>query len=108
MLKKVLCSLTNQNKDKRDVFYYRMFEAFKLLINDKIKRCQGSKNEIKEKLMALYEIIEELLPYRQAIIDYYRFYYEYPFVEAWRDKKLLNPKTSKKTFEKIIDKQVEK
>ena len=105
--RKVLCSLIKQNEGKRGIFYYRMFEAYKYLINEKVRRCQGSNEEVKERIASLYEVIEELLPYREDVLKYYKKYHKYPFIEAWRDRKLLDPTKSKKAYEKIVDKQME-
>ena len=105
--RKVLCSLIRQNKDRRGIFYYRMFEAYKYLINEKVRRCQGSPEEVRERIASLYEVIEELLPYREDILKYYKKYHKYPFIEAWRDRKLLDPSASRKAYEKITDKQME-
>ena len=104
---KVLCSLIHQNPEARDIFYYRMFEAYKFILNDKINHVNGSKEVIREKLENLYSVIELLLPKRGAIWSYYVRYNKYPVLEKIRDKQLLNRGASKKTYRKIVEKKCE-
>lgn len=91
-------------KDVPDMFYYRMFETYKFIMYDKVVKCNKQDPEFQPALYSLYDIIKELLPYRDSIMTYYRQKYNAGFVEKFRDNQLLNKNTSKKTFDKMMKK----
>ncbi len=102
----VLCENIKQNKNAKDIFYYRMFEAYKYIINDKINHVSGSNEEKKEKLLRLYGVINELLPYKKAILKYYKKYNKYKIIEKYKDRLLLNKISSKLIYKNIINKKL--
>jgi len=104
----VLRSLISQGRMQKapDIFYYRMFEAYKFIVNDKINRCNGSKEEIRQRLLALYPVVDALLFKSDAIKRYYRKYASYRMVERTRDSLLLTRATSKKTYLSFVEKKL--
>ncbi len=106
---KVLNSLITQcrGEDVPEMFYYRMFEAYKFIMNDKINRCNGTKEEVRQRLLSLYTVISNLLDKGKQIQKYYRKYATYHLVERTKDLLLLQPKTSQKTYLSIVNKKIE-
>lgn len=103
---KVLHSNIEQNHNAPDIFYYRMFEAYKFLINDKVNHLAGTKEDKKEKLMNLYLIIDDLKPYKKIIFKYYKEYNKYPIIEKIKDHLLFNKLLSKLIYKNIVNKKI--
>ncbi|MEG0177560.1 glycosyltransferase family 2 protein [Anaerorhabdus sp.] len=89
-----------------NMFYYRMFESYKFILYQ-TPRMSGTKIEYKEKLDHLYELVEKLIPHRDAIKPLYKKYAKGGFLEKYRDMRLLNQSSSKKTFTVIEDKMIQ-
>ena len=74
---KVYSSILNQVKNADDIFYYRMYEAFKF-ITYKVDQIQGDESVKKEKLESTKCLLDALLPHRQKIEalgnEYHNFY----------------------------------
>ena len=89
-----------------DMFYYRMFESYKFILLSS-RRMVVTKIELHERLNNLYSFIEVLIPHRKAIMNEYKHYTKAKIVEQFKDRMLLDPKFSKKTFDKIANKIVD-
>ena len=100
----VFTSILRQSNDYRDIpgiFYYRMFEGYKHIINDKIDNVIANDEEFKLKLAELYQIIELLLPHKKEIMEYYSQYADYRIVERVKDQLLFTPFSSKVIFQRL-------
>ncbi|MEG2799790.1 MAG: glycosyltransferase family 2 protein [Erysipelotrichaceae bacterium] len=89
-----------------DMFYYRMFESYKFILYQ-TPRMNGTVEEYSEKLDHLYELVESLIPYRNAIALLYKKYAKGGFLEKYRDMQLLKERSSANTFKTIKQKMIE-
>ncbi len=83
------------------MFYYRMFESFNFLL-EQSRRLKGNKEEYKQSLTELYTFVECLIPFNKEIIPFIDKYSKAKFIAKWRYKQLLNEKSSKKAYDKIM------
>ncbi|MDD2592493.1 MAG: glycosyltransferase family 2 protein [Erysipelotrichaceae bacterium] len=88
------------------IFYYRMFEGYKHVINDKINNVVGTRSEIINKLDELYQVIEMLIPNKKQLLKYYDRLNEYQIIERVQDHLLLNKYFSKAIYKRIITKKL--
>ena len=103
---KMLSSLISHNRNANAIFYYRMFEAYKYIYNEKINRCNASEKEVRERLQSLYNVVALLLPKRVEILHYYDLYNKYPVIEKMRDHLLLNKFFTVPVYDRMIRKKL--
>ena len=89
-----------------DIFWYRMFESYKYMLYQ-MRTVSGTPEEKQELLDELYGFVEKLIPHRQAVIPWYDRYSASRFLEKRRDKALLDPAKSARTFTGIKRKILE-
>jgi glycosyltransferase involved in cell wall biosynthesis len=80
-----------------DIFYYRMFEAFKYMLY-KTRRMNCTPEEYAETLDYLETFLQKLTPYGRKIRKYYLMYTKNGIVERVRDDCLMNGKLEKKAY----------
>ena len=100
----VFTSILQQAKAYDDIpgiFYYRMFEGYKHVINDKIDNVVATDEEFNQKLLELYRIIELLLPHRKIVMEYYKQYADYRFLQRINDHLLFRPFLSKFIYQRL-------
>ena len=100
---KVYSSILEQVENAEDIFYYRMYEAFKF-ITYKVDQIQGDESVKKEKLYSTQCLLNQLLPHRQKIEslgkEYHNFYRN--------DKLMLHPALSSFFFKRMVTKRLKK
>lgn len=93
--------LDQHDKSKAsDMFYYRMFESFKYIV-EQSKRIDAPLEEASKTIDNLYTLVERLIPYKDKIKPYYDKYSKSKFIEKIKDKRLLDEKSSKSQFRKL-------
>ena len=84
-----------------DIFYYRMFEAFKFIFYTS-RRIEAQKEVIEKELINLYQVVELLKPHKQAIMNYYYKYNKSGKNEQRKDKLILSGCCSKFVYKRWI------
>lgn len=100
---KVYSSILNQVSNAEDIFYYRMYEAFKF-ITYKVDQIKGDQAVKREKLESTSCLLEALIPHRAAIEMIGREYQNF----TRSDKMLLNPMLSSFFFRRMVTKRLKK
>jgi len=106
---KVFVEIIKQSKNtkyKNEMFYYRMWETFKYVFY-KVDEINADKAVYEEKLWVVYDILNELLPYKKEILSFYKDHSQTRILEKIKDKKLLNPSSSKKMYSKWVNSRTE-
>ncbi len=105
----VFNEILNQAKSytPNPMFYYRIFESYKFII-EQVKRVDGDLLEVSEAIDFIYSLIENLLPYSNEILKYYKKHSKSQIIERFKDRMLLDKKYSKKTFRHIKKKLLKK
>lgn len=101
----VFKAIMNQAKSFDDIFYYRMFEAFKSIYY-KVDQIQADKALYEEKLRGTYDFLALLLPYRKQILSKMKEYDHSSKVMKIQQQLLLNKLTSKWMFNRIAAKRI--
>lgn len=101
----VFKSIMSQTENFDDIFYYRMFEAFKSIYY-KVDQINADKALYEEKLRDTYEFLELLLPHRKQIISKMKEYDHSSTVMNIQQKLLLNSSTSKWMFNRLVKKRL--
>lgn len=100
---KVYSSILEQVKNADDIFYYRMYEAFKF-ITYKVDQIQGDEQVKREKLESTQCLLNALVPYRTQIEalgnEYHNFYRN--------DKMMLHPMFSSMFFKRMVNNRLKK
>lgn len=89
-----------------EVFYYRIFEGYKFIINDKLAKVKADKAELKTALDELYTVIEKLTPNKKLLLKYYRKYNDYLLFDQIKDHLLFTKTFSKLVYAYIIKKKI--
>lgn len=101
----VFKTIMNQAKGFDDIFYYRMFEAFKSIYY-KVDQIQADKALYEEKLKGTYDFLAMLLPYRKQILSKMKEYDHSSKVMKIQQQLLLNKLTSKWMFNRMAAKRI--
>jgi len=98
-------SIVSQVKDANDIFYYRMFESF-YFIYYKVDEIKGDKKVKKDKYNLVYSFLEELIPYKNQILNKVKEYGQDSDTMYKQKEALLTKETSKETFDKLVDNRI--
>lgn len=101
----VFKSIMSQVKSADDIFYYRMFESF-YSIYYKIDSINADESIKLEKYNLVYGFLETLIPHKDAILSKNQEYLHDNKVILKQKINLLNEKTSRKTFDSLVDKRL--
>ncbi len=90
------------------IFYYRIFEGYKHVMNNKIDNVIATDTELQQKLDELYDVIKLLIPNRLKLLKYYNRHNHYGFVEQIKDYLLVCRLTSMPIYKKIVKRKLTK
>jgi len=86
---------------KPDIYYYRLFEAFKYIVYT-AKRVKADRKQLIEQLNILYTYVELLMPFRKEIMKVYKIYSKGGKKDELKNRLLLNPITSKMVYQRWV------
>ncbi len=101
----VFKSILSQADHFDDIFYYRMFEAYKSIYY-KVDQIQADRSLYEEKLRGMYAFLELLLPYKKQILSKMEEYDRSSTVMKVQQKLLLSKTTSKWMFNRLVSKRI--
>lgn len=100
----VFCTILNQAQQcgqVEDLFYYRIFEAFKFTFYQ-LRRIKGTLEEKHQKGMVLYQLVEKLMKHRSAILSGLKQVGYTGKVERMKEKLILTPLLSRFVYKKWV------
>lgn len=103
----VFKTILDQCKEGPDIFFYRMFESFKFILRQ-CEHIDGNKEEVDDCLNDLYGMVELLIPHAKQIMAEYKHYSAARIVERMKDQALLKPMFSKKVYDGLKKRILEK